>query len=482
MIIGLDLGTSAVKAIAVRGLEIVAASSAALTVMSPALGWSEQQPEAWWDAVGAALQALSKQIDLSTVTGIGLSGQMHGLVLLNRDGGVIRPAILWNDSRAATACDTFNARCPEIGYLAGIAPLPGLTAPKMIWLKEHEPRAYDQIAQILLPKDYIGFRLHGGFVGDVSDAAGTLWLDQQKRRWSGTLCAASDTRQDWLPELGFGHEQVGEVTEKAARETGLPVGCPVFAGGGDAATGAVSLGATEPGAAFLSLGTSGQLFLAGDSYRPNPDQYVHAFAHTVPDRWYQMAAMLNGARPVAWLADVLGCTPADVGALAETAALDRVPLFLPYLTGERSPHGDPHIRAGFFGLEDATGRAEMCRAVLEAIAFCFADAAESFGESLNGVSQLFAIGGGAKSDVLLQLIATSTGKRLARAAGADHGPALGGARLAQAGLGELSLSDLATAPDIAATFEPLEDQPGFHERLTRYRALYRALAPLAHAD
>ncbi|MEN8657950.1 MAG: FGGY-family carbohydrate kinase, partial [Marivita sp.] len=281
----------------------------------------------------------------------------------------------------------------------------------------------------------------------------------------------------WLPRLADGHEVVGQVMASAAAETGLPSGIPVVAGGGDAATGAVSLGATEPGRGFISLGTSGQLFVAGDAYHPNPSKYVHAFAHTVPGRWYQMAAMLNGARPIAWLAGQLEIDAGEVVALAESADASRVPTFLPYLTGERSPHGDPHIRAGFFGLEDSTNRAGLCRAVIEAVAFTFADAVDSFGDTIADLPHLAAIGGGSKSPFLLQLIANATGQRIGRTVGSDAGPALGAARLAACGLEVLNLSDLGQQPDVADWFEPAHNED-LIDRLEGYRALYRALKPL----
>jgi xylulokinase len=346
-----------------------------------------------------------------------------------------------------------------------------------MWVAREEPQVHARIAHILLPKDYIGLRLHGELVTDRSDAAGTLWLDQGAREWSAAVAGASATEMAWLPRLADGHEVVGQITAAAAVETGLPAGIPVVAGGGDAATGAVSLGATEAGRGFISLGTSGQLFVAGDAYHPNPAKFVHAFAHTVPERWYQMAAMLNGARPIAWLAGQLQISAGEVVDLAESADPNRVPTFLPYLTGERSPHGDPHIRAGFFGLEDSTDRAALCRAVLEAVAFTFADAVDSFGDTVAGLPHLAAIGGGSKSPFLLQLIANATGQRIGRTVGSDAGPAMGAARLAACGMGAMSLSDLGHQPEIADWFDPTS-APDLDDRLQRYRALYQALKPL----
>lgn len=477
MFLGIDIGTSAVKVICTDGTAIHASATADLAVQSPHPGWSEQDPQAWWVATCAAVAEVGAAVSLDQVKAVGLSGQMHGAVLLNAAQAVLRPAILWNDSRSTEDCARLQAALPEIGTISGVLPLPGFTAPKLMWVAREEPELHAQISHVLLPKDYIGLRLHGDLATDRSDAAGTLWLDQGARDWSAEVAYASATAPDWLPRLADGHEVVGQITASAAAETGLPVGIPVVAGGGDAATGAVSLGATEPGRGFISLGTSGQLFVAGGAYHPNPAKFVHAFAHTVPERWYQMAAMLNGARPIAWLAGQLQIGAGEVVALAESADAARVPIFLPYLTGERSPHGDPHIRAGFFGLEDTTSRAGLCRAVVEAVAFTFADAVESFGDTINGLPHLSAIGGGSKSPFLLQLIANTTGQRIGRTVGSDAGPAMGAARLAACGTGAMSLSDLGQQSEVADWFDPVPTA-ALDARLARYRALYQALKTL----
>ncbi len=474
MYLGIDIGTSAVKLVCADTDGILATSSVGISTSSPQPGWSEQHPDLWWKATIDALNQLAGQIRLSDIKAVGLSGQMHGAVLLDRDLRPIRPAILWNDSRAARECDELRAAEPQIGQIAGVLPLPGFTAPKITWLKQHETEHYGRLAHILLPKDYIGLCLHGELATDTSDAAGTMWLDQASRKWNAAVAEATFVMPDWLPPVFDGHMVVGNVTARAAAETGLKPGIPVVAGGGDAATGAVSLGATEPGRGFISLGTSGQLFVADRKYKPNPERYVHAFAHTLPDRWYQMAAMLNGARPISWIGDQLGLSAAEVVALAETVDGARVPIFLPYLTGERSPLGDPHIRACFFGLEDSTTRAEICRSVVEAIAFCFADAAFSFGGTMDDLPELAAIGGGSRSDLLLGLIATVIGKPIVRSDGADNGPAYGAARLAACGLGALEKADLAHQPPTTERFDPT-DKAALSERLMRFRQLYAAV-------
>ncbi|MTI03373.1 xylulokinase [Roseibium sp. RKSG952] len=474
MYLGIDIGTSAVKLVCADTDCILATSSVGIKTSSLQPGWSEQHPDLWWQATRDALRMLADKIKLSEVKAIGLSGQMHGAVMLDRDLRPIRPAILWNDSRATFECDELRMTQPQIGQIAGVLPLPGFTAPKIAWLKKHEPANYARLAHILLPKDYIGLRLHGELATDTSDAAGTMWFDQASRSWHVGIAEDTGVSPDWLPQVFDGHRVVGAVTAQAAAESGLKSGVPVVAGGGDAATGAISLGATEPGRGFISLGTSGQLFVADRKYKPNPERYVHAFAHTLPERWYQMAAMLNGARPISWIGGQLGLSASEVVALAETVRGDRVPIFLPYLTGERSPLGDPHIRACFFGLEDSTTRADICRSVLESVAFCFADAAQSFGDTMGSLSELAAIGGGAQSDLLLKLIATATDKPIVRSEGAETGPAYGAARLAACGDGAVAISDLAFQPPTTDRFEPAEMALLF-ERLAQFRRLYAAI-------
>ena len=481
MEIGLDLGTSSVIGLLCEAGRPRAEARRPLTTSSPTPYASEQSPEDWWQAARAVLAELIAPLpeaERRSIRAIALSGQMHGAVLLDAAGAVLRPAMLWNDGRAHAECAALQEALPGIGTLAGVPPLPGFTAPKLLWLARHEPETHARIAHLLLPKDYLGLRLHGGYATDPSDAAGTLWFDQAQRRWSEALCAASATDPDWLPPVLEGAQVAGEILPQMAAELGLSPKVQIVTGGGDAATGAVAVGAVEDGTGLISLGTSGQFLLAGSAYRPNPGAFVHAFAHTLPERWYQMAAMLNGARPIAWFAGVSG---AEIGALlqaAEEVPETRVPLFLPYLTGERSPHGDPHIRGGFFGLEDSTSRAAMMRAVVEAVAFCFADAVRSFGPAAQGLAPLPALGGGAQSDLLLQSVADASGLSLFRPESATSGPSLGAAKLAALATGALSRSDLARRPEAREVFSP-RISAALQDRLDTWRALYRALKPLA---
>ncbi|MEO1494853.1 MAG: xylulokinase [Pseudomonadota bacterium] len=481
MFLGIDIGTSAVKLSLVSADMVqVDQAQAPLTVSTPHPYWSEQNPEDWWDALATACRDLGARQDLSAVKAIGLSGQMHGAVLLDATGAVIRPSILWNDGRSHGECGDLAEAVPEIGALSGVPPMPGFTAPKLLWLSRHEPEAYARIARVLLPKDYVGWRLHGDFVTDRSDAAGTCWLDQAQRSWSDLLCQASATDPVWLPALRDGTEFAGTLAKSAAAALDLPPGVPIAAGGGDAATGAVGIGAVRHGASFLSLGTSGQLFVATDSYRPNPEQMVHAYCHTVPDMWFQMAAMLNGARPMQWFADISGKALPDL--LAEAAAVppEDAPLYLPYLTGERSPHGDPHIRGAFYGLADGMGRAELMRGVVNAIAFSFKDAADSLRAAGTDVRHVLAIGGGAQSDLLLQTIADVLGTPIARSGDPTTGPALGAAKLAAVATGTATLDDLAMRSTADRLFEP-SGSDALEQGLKGFRLLYQRLRGI-HED
>jgi xylulokinase len=474
MYLGIDLGTSAVKVcvMAADG-HVVATADAPLGVAHPFEGASEQTCDDWWAATVAAVTALDPGLR-AALRGIGLSGQMHGAVLLDADHRPVRPVILWNDARATAECAEMIADCPEIGDLSGVPPMAGLTAPKLRWLARNAPDAHARIAHVLLPKDYIGFRLHGGFVTDPSDAAGTSWLDQRTRTWSERLCKVSATDIGWLPEIRPGTEVAGTLLPSVAAELGLPAGLPVATGGGDAAAGAVGIGAVSAGDGFISLGTSGQLFVTTPDYRPNPASRIHAYAHTVPGHWFQMAAMLNGARPMAWLADLLRRPIPDLLAEAETAPPG--PLFLPYLTGERTPHGDTEIRGGFAGLGETTTQGSLMRSVLEAIAFTFADAMTALEAAGTRPTALLAIGGGTRSDLLMQMIADTTGCTLGRSTGAEIGPALGAARMAQVAAGDGRPDEVMRKPAVGRQFHPdPAARERLHPRLAAYRALYPAL-------
>jgi xylulokinase len=471
--LGLDLGTSSVKACVIDDAgAVVATASAPLTMSHPFPGASEQTCDEWWAAICSAIRSIDGQTR-ARLRAIGLSGQMHGAVLLDAENAPIRPAILWNDGRAEAECADMARLDPEVGLLSGAPPMPGFTAPKLLWLSRFEPQTHARIAHVLLPKDYVGFRLHGRLVTDPSDAAGTGWFDERARCWSTRLCQISATDPSWLPEVRYGSDVAGALMPEVARELGLPDGIPVATGAGDAAAGAVGIGAIHDGDGFISLGTSGQLFVTTNTYRPDPENCLHAYAHCLPDRWFQMAAMLNGARPLAWFADLVGRRLEEL--LAEAEVAPPGPLFLPYLSGERTPHGDASIRAGFAFLDESTTQGSLMRSVVEAVAFTFVDAIDVFSAAGTRPDALMAIGGGTRSDFLMQMIADATGCRIVRTRGAEVGPAFGAARLAQLALREVS-EDILTTPPVDREFHP-DPGGGFFDkdRLAAFRSLYPAL-------
>ncbi len=474
MYLGIDLGTSGVKVCVLRDDGSVAEiAGTPLHAHHPFDGASEQNCTDWWAACCSAVTSLAPNLR-SAIRAVGLSGQMHGAVALDRTGAPVRPVMLWNDARATQECADMADAHRQAAEIAGVPPMAGFTAPKVLWLARHEPEAHARIAHVLLPKDYIGYRLHGQFVTDPSDAAGTSMLDQRTRQWSKQICAICDTNPEWLPEIKFGTEVAGLLQPDAAMALGLPDSVPVATGAGDAAAGAIGIGAISPGDGFISLGTSGQLFVSTPDYRPNTNRLIHAYAHTLPDLWFQMAAMLNGARPLAWLAQLLNRPLTEL--LAAAAVAEPGPVFLPYLTGERTPHGDPNIRGGFSGLGETTTPGSLMRSVVEAVAFTFADASDAFEDVGTRNETLLAIGGGTKSDFLMQTIANVTGCLLGRSDDAAIGPALGAARMACVAEGGRSLQDVMTKPAVATWFTPNADEAEkLKVRLASFRALYPAL-------
>ena len=480
MFLGLDLGTSALKAIIYSNEKIIAQVSHAYPMSTSHAGWVEQDPTLWTDALKRCLSDLSHQAECSRIAGIGLTGQMHGLVCLDGSGEILRPAILWNDNRAVAQAKHLNERLPSIGQIAGIPALPSFPAVKMIWLAEHEPDVFARIAHVLMPKDYVGHVLHGGYVTDHSDAAASLWYDQAAQVWSADVCAAAQTKMEQLPDIRFGHDVAGIVTAAASAEFGLPVGIPVYAGAGDCVGGAIALGAVKPGRGLISIGTSGQLLHCLDHYAPRPENFVHAFSHALPNRWYQMAAMLNGARPLAWLGETLG---QDLGTLLQKAQAysGAVPTFIPYMAGERSPHGNPALRGGFLGLDTGTTDAAMARAVVDAIAFSFADCLASFGDTDAADATLFAIGGGAQSDFILQNVSNATGLRFHRTTDAAAGAAFGAAKLAAFGAGAIDQTVLERMPEAEKSFHPIHDAE-LSARYQKFKAAFRAAEAYAAAQ
>ena len=485
MYLGIDLGTSELKLVLLdRQHRLVASVGERLTVQRPAPLHSEQSPADWWDAMARAMARLQagQAAALAQVRAIGLSGQMHGAVLMDAAGEVLRPAILWNDGRSGAECAELEAACPRLHAIAGNLAMPGFTAPKLLWVRRHEPEVFARTATVLLPKDWLRFMLTGERVGEMSDAAGTLWLDVAERRWSAEVLAACGLTEAQMPRLVEGSEASGTLRPELAARWGLPAGVIVAGGGGDNAASAVGIGAVRPGEGFVSLGTSGVIFLTSDRFRPNPASAMHAFCHALPGTWHQMSVMLSAANGLRWVTHLVGA--ASEGALLEQVAQltpqqrERAPLFLPYLNGERTPHNNPHAQGSFFGLTNEHDAAALGWSVIEGVTFGLLDGWHALGVQPGEVAGLTLVGGGARSGLWAQLLADAIGVPMVTRHGGEAGGALGAARLAWLADGG-TLDQVCPAPEIAATFSP---DPAETARLAarhaRFRALYRAVAGL----
>ncbi len=484
MFLGLDAGTSAVKALLVDDRQaVVAQASRGYPTSRPEPGWSEQDPADWIAAVEAAILALRAERPeaLAAVRAIGLSGQMHSGVLLDRDHRVLRPAMLWNDSRGRQECASLAAAVPGLATITGVQPMPGFTAAKLLWVRAHQPEVFGRIAHLLLAKDYLRLHLTGELASDMSDAAGTQLFDQAARRWSPEVLAAVGLGIAAMPHLYEGTEVSGGLRPDVAARLGLPPGIPVAAGGGDGGTGAVGVGCTETGEGFISLGTAAVYVVAADRYAPRPETMLHDFAHAIPGRWFQMAGMLNGASALSSMLATLG--EADIEAVLETVeAAYRGPsrlLFLPYLTGERTPHNNPDARGVLFGLDAATSKADVVQAVLEGVGFSLRDAVACLEAADSACMAPGFIGGGARSRFWARIIADTTGLTLRRYRGGDFGPALGAARLAIIAATGAPVAEVCVPPPVEEEIAPDPARfDAYAPRYHKYRELYRAVAPL----
>ena len=481
MYLGIDLGTSAVKAVLVGSdMEPVGEASSPLDVSRPRPLWSEQDPEDWWRATRAAVDTLARRHarELAGVEGIGLSGQMHGATLLDASDRVLRPAILWNDGRSGEQCGELERRVPRSREITGNRAMPGFTAPKLLWVAAHEPELFSRVARVLLPKDHLRLRLCGEAATDCSDAAGTLWLDVAARAWSDEMLEASGLRAAQMPRVCEGTEATGTLCAELARGWGMNERVAIAAGAGDQAAGAIGVGVVDGGDAFLSLGTSGVTFVASDAFAPAPERGVHAFCHALPGRWHQMSVILSAASCLSWVAEL-------TGAEDETSLLEEVEtsapdsggvLFLPYLSGERTPHDDPRARGVFFGLDHDTGRPQLARAVLEGVAFALADGQAALLEAGAQIERLLVIGGGSRSPFWGRILASALNRPLDYAAGAELGPAFGAARLARLAVHGEDPEAVCTAPRALHTTLPdpsLRDR--YRERIQTWRRLYADL-------
>ena len=479
MFLGIDIGTSEVKALLLsESHAVIGSAGAALGVSRPHPGHSEQNPQDWWTATQAAL-ALLRQAHpqaYAAVQGIGLSGQMHGAVLLDAQDQVLRPAILWNDTRSAVECVEMMEELPSLPALAGSLAMPGFTAPKLRWVAKHEPELFARVAKVLLPKDYVRLMLTGDYVTDMSDASGTLWLDVQRRAWSDALLALTHMTQAHMPRLVEGSEAGGQLKADIAQALGLPSGIVVAGGAGDNAASAVGMGAAQAGQGFLSLGTSGVLFVVTPSYQPNAASATHAFCHALPGRWHQMSVMLSAASSLQWVTGLLGAS--SEGALAEQAgALSMAqraaaPLFLPYLGGERTPHNDANVRGSFHGLSFDTDAARLAYAVMEGVTFGLRDGLAALNAAGSTVQRLSLVGGGARSTLWAQQLASALDVEIVTHGSSAVGGALGAARLAWLATGAAQHS-VCLSPDIEAVYRPdPAEQDMLLSRYAQFRALY----------
>jgi xylulokinase len=477
MYLGLDIGTSAVKAAVVDDAgHVVGQSSAPLAVSRPFPKWSEQNPADWWSASMSAVGDLKPSLRRA-VSAIGLSGQMHGATLLDKSDRVLRPAILWNDGRSAAQCEELEAAVPASTKITGNRAMPGFTAPKMLWVREHEPKIFADTARVLLPKDYVRLRMTGDAASDMSDSAGTLWLDVAHRCWSDTMLSATGLDVSHMPKLAEGNAITGQLRAEVAESWGMSR-VPVVAGGGDNAAGAIGVGVVHAGEAFLSLGTSGVLFLANDGYHPNPHGGVHTFCHAVPKRWHQMSVILSAASCVDWAARLcgLGNASALFAAAEARGKPSQSEIFLPYLSGERTPHNDPNAQGVLFGLTQESAAPEIGQAVLEGVAFAFRDGLDALLASGTTADSISVIGGGARSRYWGKILSAVLRRPLTYRNHGDVGPAFGAARLAHLSAQQAKIEEICTPPPIVFVSEPDPRLADFYDsKLRRYRALYQNL-------
>lgn len=482
MHLGLDLGTSGLRALLIDDAQrVIGVAEGPLTVSRPHPGWSEQDPDAWIAAAEAALDALhaTHPAALSAVRSIGLSGQMHGATLLGADDRPLRPCILWNDMRSHVQAAALDAD-PRFRAISGNIVFPGFTAPKLVWAATQEPAIFAATRTVLLPKDHLRLWLTGEKFTDMSDASGTSWLDVGARAWSVPLLDATGMRADQMPALAEGTAPAGALRAKIAARWGMKTGVVVAGGGGDNAASAVGVGVTAPGDGFVSLGTSGVLFAAQNSYAPAAASAVHTFCHALPGAWHQMGVILSASAALEWFGALVGARPADLtAALGDQVQAPGPVQFLPYLSGERTPHNDAAIRGAFTGLSHDTGRAALTRAVLEGVTFALRDTLDALRGAGGAPTRLIAVGGGSASRYWVQLIADALNLPVDLPAEGEFGAALGAARLgmlAEAGPGA-DIAAICAPPAIARSAVPDPALRGaMDDAWGRWRALYPALS------
>ena len=481
MYIGIDLGTSGVKVILLNDEQhIVASAQQSLPIYRPHPLWSEQNPQDWWSATNRAISELAARQNLSGVKAIGLTGQMHGATLLDKSDKTVSPAILWNDGRSAEECSELERLVPDSREITGNLMIPGFTAPKLKWVAKHQPQIFEQVAKVLLPKDYLRLLLSGEYASDMSDASGTLWLNVAKRDWNEPLLNACGLDTNHMPKLFEGNQITGRLRKALAQAWKMPE-VPIVAGGGDNAAGAIGVGLYQNGQAMLSLGTSGVYFVVTDRFTANPKKAVHSFCHALPNRWHLMSVMLSAASAVDWVQKATGIT--DIPTLfkqIEQHTPDSETVFLPYLSGERTPHNDPYAKGVFWGLSHNDNAVTIAKAVVEGVSFALAEGIDVLHETGATADNITLIGGGAKSAYWRQLLADVCGRTFEYRTGGDVGPALGAAKLAQIALNpNQDISSFCQPLPLEAVYRPNPQAGEFYaEKRAKFAEIYQRLKGL----
>lgn len=479
MFLGLDLGTSGLRALLVDGQgSVIASTEQTYPVSHPHQGWSEQDPGDWIKAAETVINNLhqSHPNAFSKLLAIGVAGQMHGATLLDKNNKVLRPCILWNDTRSHVEAAAFDGET-LFRDISGNIVFPGFTAPKLAWVQKHEPENFAKIAKVLLPAAYLNFWLTGEFVSDMSDASGTSWLSVGGRSWSDDLLENTGMMQDQMPNLVEGCEVAGILRAELSAAWGVSPSVSVVGGAGDNAAAACGVGALNEGDGFVSLGTSGVLLAAKNSFSPNAETAVHTFCHAIPDRWYQMGVTLAATDSLNWLAGILDTNPEDLTAtLGHKISKPGNIRFLPYLSGERTPHNDSSIRGALIGLDISSSRPDLTRAVLEGVCFALRDSLDALRSTGTNLDRLLAIGGGTGSLYWVELLATILNMPIDLPEASEFGAALGACRLAICGKTETNPNEIMTKPVINKTIEPRADLVSAYESAyQKFRETYPAI-------
>lgn len=483
MYLGLDLGTTGLRGILVDSSgHVIGDSTVEILTKTPKPGWSEQSPLDWIDACKKVIKQLRAvhHSAFSSLRGIGLSGHMHGATLIDENNNVLRPCILWNDTRSLIEANELD-QLQEMRTITGNIVFPGFTAPKLLWVRKFEPHIFNQIAKVLLPKDYLRLWLTGDYISDYSDSAGTSWLNVKTRQWSPTALEISHMRMNQMPCLVEGSELGGELKNDLRQKWGLPNRVVVAGGAGDNAAAACGIGSVDDGTGFISLGTSGVLLVAREEYAPAPQTAVHCFCHAIPNKWIQMGVILSATNSLNWLSRNLNQPVEALNAkLPDEINGPSLAKFLPYLSGERTPHNDSLIRGAFLNLDITSEPTDLTQAVMEGVAFAMRDCLEALRKTGTSPNKLIAVGGGAQSNHWLKSLATILDLPLELPKGSEFGAAIGAARLAICADGVATPLEIMTSPEIEMTIEPRKELSERYEtEYQRFKNYYSVLAPLS---